>query len=1154
MNISSLLSLIRSLPAYQQMQKKLSAGSKLSSPLGLPRSVRVPIAVCLAEDLKVPLIYIVPRTDRVLTYSEEIPYWSSSVEIFSFPEPNPLFYEKAPWGPRTLRNRIKSISALTADIQEGVEALPAATDARLMLVPVRALMTRTLPPDVFQANSSWLKEGSSIRLDPFLSHLVDIGYAHASLVTEPGQFSRRGGILDLWPPSEASPIRAELFGNEIDSLRSFDPASQRSIHMLHAVRVTPAREGLPKLYQETWDALQPPMESLGERRPLLEFFLPWMSPTPSGLLDFVPDESLILIDDRVAIENTISEIEEQALTLRQDQIESGELVKDFPLPYLTLPEINEGFDRFQVVDLGILAPQIAADIDLPESFQPGPRFGGQLKPLMDHISQRMMHHETVVVVSRQASRLVELSAQSERPRSVLETLPKTFIPGDLHFVQGALSSGWSVELPDANRLHLLTDAEIFGWAKPRPRPRPRIRSSAPESAYADLKKDDIVVHVDYGIGRFHGLVERTLDNLQREYLLIKFAEGDEVYVPIHQADRITRYLGTDGTPPNLSRLGTQEWERAKGKVRKAVEDVAQDLLDLYARRVTVVGHAFSKDSAWQQDLESSFPYYETEDQLEAIEAVKEDMEYPRPMDRLICGDVGYGKTEVALRAAFKAVMDGKQVALLVPTTVLAQQHFNTFKQRLSAFPVKVEMLSRFRTHAEIQEILRRQKSGELDIVIGTHRLLQSDVEFKDLGMLIIDEEQRFGVTHKEYIKKKRTEIDVLTMTATPIPRTLYMALTGARDISTINTPPEERLPVITHIGPYEPRLIRQAVLREMDRGGQVFFVHNRVQTIEAARRRIERLVPEGQIGVAHGQMPEKDLSSIMQTFADGDIDILVSTSIIESGLDIPNANTLIVDQADRFGLAQLYQLRGRVGRGGTRAYAYFFRHPNQRITEEALQRLEVIAEHTELGSGYSIAMHDLEIRGAGDILGTRQHGHIAAVGFHLYTRLLGTAIRRLKAKYGDKIHTPKGLPQTEMPLAVSIDLPLPSAIPADYIPDRNLRLQLYRRMAEIRSAEAISSLAVELDDRFGEIPPEVDNLLYQLELRILAAEADVESISTENGKILIKLPPSWNEVPTPNFGPNVRRSKRGLWYARPDSQDWQRKLSEILQALRDSRG
>jgi transcription-repair coupling factor (superfamily II helicase) len=518
------------------------------------------------------------------------------------------------------------------------------------------------------------------------------------------------------------------------------------------------------------------------------------------------------------------------------------------------------------------------------------------------------------------------------------------------------------------------------------------------------------------------------------------------------------------------------------------------------------------------------------------------------MDRLICGDVGYGKTEVALRAAFKAVMDGKQVAMLVPTTVLAQQHYNTFMQRLSPFPVEVEMLSRFRTPQQQREILKRLEIGGIDIIIGTHRLLSADVQFKDLGLLIIDEEQRFGVTHKETLKKLRTEMDVLTLTATPIPRTLYMALSGVRDISTINTPPEERLPIVTHVGPYSKRLVRQAILRELERGGQVFFVHNRVQTINAMRRHLEQLVPEARITVAHGQMPENELSQRMEQFSQGQMDVLLSTSIIESGLDIPSANTLIVDRADTFGLAQLYQLRGRVGRGAQRAYAYFFRHNRIAPTLEGRQRLETIAENTQLGAGFSIAMRDLEIRGTGDILGTRQHGHIAAVGFHLYTRLLAEAVRRLRQK--GELPTTSLLTDknSQLPIA-NVELPLPVNIPADYVPDKTIRLGLYRRMANLRSLDEVQALGEEFIDRFGSPPETVQNLFLQLKVKILAEKADLASISAEGGQFILRFPDGTVPENMPDPGPAVRIGKTALWMPYNDQDNWPEQLLDVLHRL-----
>jgi transcription-repair coupling factor (superfamily II helicase) len=659
---------------------------------------------------------------------------------------------------------------------------------------------------------------------------------------------------------------------------------------------------------------------------------------------------------------------------------------------------------------------------------------------------------------------------------------------------------------------------------------------------------DYVVHIEHGIGIFQGLTTVELESVEREYLLVQYAGSGKIYVPIHQADRLSRYVGADDRPPQLNKLGSAEWARVRKRTQQAVEEVAGELLELYATRETITGHAFSPDTPWQAELEAAFPYIETEDQIRAIDEVKADMEMHQPMDRLICGDVGYGKTEVALRAAFKAVLDGKQVAMLVPTTVLAQQHFNTFRERLQPFPVDVEMLSRFRSRHEQTDVLERLDGGQVDVVIGTHRLLSTDVAFKDLGLLIIDEEQRFGVTHKERLKQMRTEVDVLTMTATPIPRTLYMSLAGVRNISTIDTPPEERLPVRTHVGEYDDNIVRHAILREIDRGGQVFFVHNRVLGIEQVRRRLVQVVPEVTVGVAHGQMRESDLEQVMIRFVNREIDVLLCTSIIESGLDIPNANTLIVNTADRFGLAQLYQLRGRVGRGAQRAYAYFFYDNPRRLTEDARRRLETIREASELGAGFSIAMRDLEIRGAGDILGIRQHGHISAVGFDLYTRLLAQAVQELKTREIGETFAPT------LPAPITISLPLATFLPSDYVSEHTLRLRLYRRMAQLATLDEVDGFAAELADRFGVIPDEVDNLLYQLRLKVLAGMALVEGIAAEDGKLAIRCPrlEGVNRAALQRrLGRGVRVSRHAVWvpYDGVSEEHWRVLLVQVLEAL-----
>ena len=693
---------------------------------------------------------------------------------------------------------------------------------------------------------------------------------------------------------------------------------------------------------------------------------------------------------------------------------------------------------------------------------------------------------------------------------------------------------------------------------------------SPEVFFADVKPGNYVVHIEHGIGQFKGLVRLTLDGMEREYLQVEYAQRDHLYVPVHQADRLARYVGPGEGTPSLHRLGTLEWEQVKARAKKAVAEIADELLELYAAREIVQGHAFSPDAAWQAELEASFPYVETEDQLVAIEAVKHDMEQPRPMDRLICGDVGYGKTEVALRAAFKAIMDGKQVAVLVPTTVLAQQHYTNFTRRLASFPVNVASLSRFQTAARQDRAIEDLISGKTDLVVGTHRLLSKDVAFKDLGLLIVDEEQRFGVAHKERIKQMRTEVDVLTLTATPIPRTLHMSLTGVRDLSTIETPPEERLPIKTFVGDFDESLVRQAILREMDRNGQIYFVHNRVQGIEQMAARIQKIVPEAKIAVGHGQMPERELSSVMLAFAEGEYDILVCTSIIESGLDIPNANTIIINRADQFGLAQLYQLRGRVGRSAARAYAYLLVEKYKTLTEDARRRLEAIQEASELGAGFRIAMQDLEIRGAGELLGARQHGHIVAVVFDLYTRLLAQAVQDARTgltkgdgrrpaghglqEVGEAADSRRNLLEEPLAPTVQLDLNLPARIPDSYVPDAALRLQLYRRLAGLTTLEAIGELAQEFTDRFGPLPEAIENLLYIVRVKVLAINASVESIAQEEGQFLIKcarleeLDRGRLQAQLAGQGVPGRVARRAIWLEQRDD-GWRRNLLKTLEAL-----
>ncbi|MBI5960136.1 MAG: transcription-repair coupling factor [Chloroflexi bacterium] len=1165
MQLTGLLDVLRQTEAYQTLVNRLRAKQPVPDQ-HLLRAARPYLVAALAQDLQRPILVITGRVDRAHNLAEQLPVWIPERAVQRFAEPSALFYERAPWTSTTIISRINTLSTLAKPIGlRRDESSPP-----IIVTSAYALMQKTLPVREFVAGSRVLKVGTRAEPETLLRSWLQFGYAPSSVVVEPGTYCRRGGILDVFPMSSNQPVRIEFFGDEVESLRAFEPTTQRSSHSLDQVVITPAREALPRFAPpaaarlEAWFAAQPdPADDVtssqpdqepltnGTAFPLLEFYLPYLYSYPTSLLSYAPDDALIIIEDWETLRDNAAELEEQAISQQREKQSSHQLPQDYPLPYLTWDELQDDLSTRQTLHLGA-SQEFALENDLTtgDLFAPGPHHGGQLRIVLDELSSLQDRGERAVMVTQQAQRLAELWGEENEYLSPVSQITQLGNLRSLTFVEGSLGEGWVLETA-MQRFHLLTDAEIFGWKRPEPRRRRQLRALPPESGFADLEAGDYVVHVEYGIGRFSGLQKRTLDNSEREYLVIEYAGSDILYVPIHQADRISRYVGADDRAPQLNRLGTQDWNHTKDTTRQAVEEIARELLELYAAREQVIGHAFGPDTSWQAELEASFPYVETEDQLKALELVKADMERPRPMDRLICGDVGYGKTEVALRAAFKAMMAGKQVAMLVPTTVLAQQHFNTFSRRLHSFPVKVEMLSRFRTPSEQRQILNDLSLGQVDILIGTHRLLGSDVQFKDLGLLIIDEEQRFGVTHKEHLKQMRTEVDVLTLTATPIPRTLHMGLAGIRDISMIQTPPEERLPIVTYVGSFNERLIRQAVLRELDRGGQVFFVHNRVQTIETVAERLRRLVPEAEIAVGHGQMDEQRLGLIMGAFARGDFDVLISTSIIESGLDIPNANTLIVDRADWFGLAQLYQLRGRVGRGTNQAYAYFFHPRTNRLTADARARLETIGEQTELGAGMSIAMRDLEIRGAGELLGTRQSGHIAAVGFHLYTQLLAQAVKHLKGE-GEAPSLPVAAP------TVTIDLPIPANIPTDFVPEPSLRIQLYRRLAEIEDRSGLEDMHAELLDRFGSLPRAVEGLLLQMRVKLLAQPANVTAINSENGQISIRLPYLANTnraILQQRLGHDVRVSRTAIWlpYENVEEAEWQMNLLDVLEKLQLNR-
>src|ERR1043165_2084325 len=737
------LNKIRDLRPYQQLLKDLQSDRKELPGLGLPRAAWLPVLATLHQDLNRPILLITDRADHALSLFDELGFWDKSPR-YHFGEPNPLFYEQAAWGVTTRRERLQTLTALASyhlPFAQKPEVPP------VFVTSARSLMTRTIPRRDFLKACKKLTVGQSTQPDGLLRSWVEIGYQRVNTVLEPGQFSRRGGIMDIWAPAEKLPVRLDFFGDEIETIRRFDPATQRTVENLESLLVTPAREYIVRSDSDVRRLSKGtnPDEPASEAE-ISEFHIPLLHEQSASLLDYLPQKALVLVDDLSVVESMVAEIEEQAVKLRQDSIAEGTLSPDFPLPYVTWPDLLDNLQDRSFLELG-QSTAIDDEGQLRDAFAIGERFAGRLKLFIEQVTGWISKNQQVIVVSRQSERLQEMWREGH---SESEENPQ--------FIEASLSEGFIVQ-----DVHLLTDSEIFGWERPQPRTRQRPVAETPESIYADLQVGDYVVHIDHGVGRFGGLVQRELDGHLREFLAVEYEGGGQLYVPVHQADRLTRYVGAEGAVPALDRLGGQEWHAKNGRRSEAVLEVAQEMLDLYARRNVVKGYAFKEDTTWQKELEDSFPYVETEDQLRALNDIKRDMESTRPMDRLLCGDVGYGKTEVALRAAFKAVMDGKQVAILVPTTVLAQQHYETFMQRLAAFPVQVEMLSRFRTPREQTEILFKLAAGEIDIVIGTHRLISSDVEFKDLGLVIIDEEQRFGVTHKEHLKKLRTEVDVLTL-------------------------------------------------------------------------------------------------------------------------------------------------------------------------------------------------------------------------------------------------------------------------------------------------------------------------------------------------------------------------------------------------------
>jgi transcription-repair coupling factor (superfamily II helicase) len=983
----------------------------------------------------------------------------------------------------------------------------------ILVTSMRAAAVRLHSPQRLLANCLELKPGDEYPPDKARSHLHEAGYVEDDPVTDPGEFSLRGGILDVFPPHMENPARLEFFGDQVDSIRTFDLDSQRSITSIPRVEIIPMREYcFVREKLERWAAEAPSLWSepflkhlteelalarQGEPFGAFEFMLPSIDPRENTIFDYIPGFRIIACE-RAIQETALEKYNSELYDRYVDRIEAQKPIVAPEQIFLTAEQYRAHLDRsarIEIEQLGV--EQSAGSPVLYLAAQPTRKYHGNIRELMADVRKSVDAGEQLVFVSPnlgRAERLKDILSEyefaahlcraEEIPAGDTDTPRAPIVLGVAHLHDGYF-------LPGQN-LRVLTGKDVFDEAEIGRRARSAQRNLF-LSDFRDLKPGDYVVHLDHGIGQFHGLKSIGMQDGMKEFVLLSYYDDAKLYVPVERLDLIQKYSNVGGAKPTLDRLGSTSWTKTKSRIKKSMRDMAEELLKLYAERQTVEGFAFSADSAWQMEFEDAFEYDLTIDQADAVASVKKDMETARPMDRLLCGDVGYGKTEVAMRAAFKAVMDGKQAAILTPTTVLAFQHYTTFTRRFTTFPVQTQLLSRFRSPKEQKQILEDLAAGGVDIVIGTHRLLSKDVQFKDLGLVIVDEEQRFGVGHKERLKALKTRVDVLTLTATPIPRTLNMALLGLRDMSTIETPPKNRLAIQTSVVRYSPDVVRSAIELELARNGQIYFVHNRVETIHSVAAMVQQLVPRARIGVAHGQMGERDLERVMLRFVQDELDVLVATTIIENGLDIPRVNTIIVDRADLYGLAQLYQLRGRVGRSDRRAYAYLLVPSDDGLSEVARKRLAAIREFSDLGTGFRVAALDLEIRGAGNLLGGEQHGHIDAIGFDLYCQLLEQTVEELR---GQK-------PAEE--ISTTINLNLDIRIPDAYIPDSSQRLRMYKRVSSAQQEQELESLRQELVDRYGKFGEPVENLFRYARLRQTALSLRVQAIERKGEQVYIRL-------------------------------------------------
>lgn len=1078
---------------------------------GLSGSARTVLAATLYQQMKRPVLLVTHNLLQAQKLYDDIVNLLSEEEVFLYPANELIAAEMSVASPELKAQRIEALNHWGSK-KNGV-----------VIVPIAGLRKILPPKELWGKYQIKLKKGEDIDINALLNQLIKMGYNRAEMVSTPGEFSVRGGIVDIYPLTEAAPLRIELFDTEIDSIRSFSLEDQRSKEKKNEILIGPATEApleeedFQRLIAKLEEGLSKSLKRLKDDKAKLQLsqnigyeieklrngikpdqvfkYLSLAYESPNSLLDYLPSTGLVLVDEISRVQEMNDSLEKEEAEWYTSLLSEGQIIHDINISH-DLPDLLQR-KAFPVLYMSLFLRHVANTNPqniINFSCRPMQNFHGQMHLLKAEVERWKKGSYTVLFLGSDQERVKKLErvlADYEIEAIFLKEDGQP-IPGKVQIMKGSLQTGFELSI---EKMAVITEDELFNKKAKKPSPRRQKLSNAERiKSYSELKIGDYVVHVNHGIGKYLGIETLVINGIHKDYLHIRYQGTDKLYVPVEQIDLVQKYVGSEGKEPKIYKLGGSDWKKVKTKVQSSVQDIADDLIKLYAEREAAVGYAYSPDGDMQREFETSFRYQETEDQLRSIHEIKKDMERARPMDRLLCGDVGYGKTEVAIRAAFKAIADGKQVAFLVPTTILAQQHFETMRERFQDFPINIGLLSRFRSKKQQAETTKGLKTGTVDIVVGTHRLLSKDVIYHDLGLLIIDEEQRFGVTHKEKIKQLKTNVDVLTLTATPIPRTLHMSMLGVRDLSVIETPPENRFPVQTYVMEYNGGLVRESIERELARDGQVYFLYNRVEDIERKAEEISMLVPDARVTYAHGQMTENELESVMLGFLSGEFDVLVSTTIIETGVDIPNVNTLIVYDADRMGLSQLYQLRGRVGRSNRVAYAYFTYRKDKVLTEVAEKRLQAIKEFTELGSGFKIAMRDLSIRGAGNLLGAQQHGFIDSVGFDLYSQMLKEAIEERK---GD-------LRTVEKP-QIEIDLEIDAYIPDSYIKDGHQKIEMYKRFRGIQTLEDMEELQEEMLDRFGEFPDEVSYLFQIAEMKVFSVMYGVESIKQVKQEVIILL-------------------------------------------------